>query len=104
LLHHEGRARADVDALVGCVCVSGVGVVSVGVLEALGYINGEKVVQLKGRVACEVNTCDELLLTEIVFENVLEPLDPHEIAGLLSSLICQVRGLARACVRTYARA
>ena len=28
------------------------------------------VVNLKGRVACEVNTCDELLLTEIVFEDV----------------------------------
>ena len=60
-----------------------------GVLEHLGYINSDKVVQLKGRVACEVNTCEELLLTEIVFENVLEGLDAFEIAGLLSALICQ---------------
>ncbi len=61
-------------------------------LEALGYVDQGKVVQLKGRVACEVNTCEELLLTELVFENVLAPLDPHEIAGLLSALVCQVCG------------
>ena len=59
------------------------------VLKSEGYITTENVVQLKGRVACEVNTCEELLLTEIVFENVLEKLTPHEIAGLLSCLICQ---------------
>ena len=60
------------------------------VLGALGYIDPEsQVVQLKGRVACEVNTCEELLLTEMVFENVLAPLDPAEIAGLLSVLVCQ---------------
>lgn len=60
-------------------------------LEVLGYVDHDKVVQLKGRVACEVNTCEELLLTELVFENVLAPLDAHEIAGLLSALVCQVR-------------
>jgi len=48
-----------------------------------------QVVQLKGRAACEVNTCEELLLTEMVFDNVLEPLEPAEIAGLLSVFVCQ---------------
>lgn len=62
----------------------------------MGYVDHDKVVQLKGRVACEVNTCEELLLTELVFENVLAPLDAHEIAGLLSALVCQVRD--RLCV------
>jgi superfamily II RNA helicase len=38
-----------------------------------------------------VNTCEELLLAEMVFDNVLDPLTPPEIAGLLSALICQVR-------------
>lgn len=46
----------------------------------LGYVEGNTV-QLKGRVACEINTCDELIATEMVFENVLESLDPPEIAG-----------------------
>ena len=41
--------------------------------------------QLKGRVACEINTCDELIATEMVFENVLERLDPPEIAGKVAS-------------------
>jgi antiviral helicase SKI2 len=66
-----------------------------GVLRALGYVasdataasnsdssgKGSDTVQLKGRVACEVNTADELITTEIVFENVLQNLDPPEIAG-----------------------
>lgn len=47
---------------------------------SLGYVEGNTV-QLKGRVACEINTCDELIATEMVFENVLESLDPPEIAG-----------------------
>lgn len=47
---------------------------------SLGYVESSTV-QLKGRVACEINTCDELIATEMVFENVLEALDPPEIAG-----------------------
>ena len=39
------------------------------VLVTLDYIDAENAVQLKGRVASEVNTCDELILTELVFEN-----------------------------------
>lgn len=46
-------------------------------------------VSLKGRVACEVNTCDELLLTEMVFEGVLTPLDPASAVALLSTLVFQ---------------
>ena len=46
-------------------------------------------VNLKGRVACEVNTCDELLLTEIVFEDVLSPLEPEEAVSVLSALVFQ---------------
>ena len=48
-------------------------------------------VQLKGRVACEVNTSDELILTEVVFENVLEPLTPAEAAATLSAFIFQAK-------------
>lgn len=46
--------------------------------------------QLKGRVACEINTCDELIATEMVFENVLESLDPPEIAGWSGSMFLLV--------------
>jgi antiviral helicase SKI2 len=46
-------------------------------------------VTLKGRVACEVNTTDELLLTEMVLEGVFEGLTPQEAAALLSGLVFQ---------------
>ena len=59
-------------------------VVSCVMHSSLGYVEGNTV-QLKGRVACEINTCDELIATEMVFENVLESLNPPEIAGSLPS-------------------
>jgi antiviral helicase SKI2 len=61
------------------------------VLRALGYISEESndAVELKGRVACEINTADELLLTEMVMENVFDALDPAECAALLSALVLQ---------------
>ena len=59
------------------------------VLIALGFINDDLVVQLKGKVACEVQTCESLILTEILFENILENLTAAEAAALLSCLIFQ---------------
>lgn len=59
------------------------------VLKKLGYIDHLETVSVKGRVACEVNTCDELILTEMVFEGILNDLQPEEIAAVLSSLVFQ---------------
>jgi antiviral helicase SKI2 len=59
------------------------------VLTRLGYISEDGVVQVKGRVACEINTCEELVLTEMIFENVLATLEPEEIVAVLSALIFQ---------------
>ncbi|KAG2524178.1 hypothetical protein JM18_005143 [Phytophthora kernoviae] len=59
------------------------------VLKRLGYISDDGVVQVKGRVACEINTCEELVLTEMIFENVLANLEPEEIVAVLSALIFQ---------------
>ena len=54
----------------------------VNVLKTLRYIDPvTESVLLKGRVACEVNSANELVLTELILENVLveyEP-DPEEI-------------------------
>ena len=64
------------------------------VLKQLEYTSSQDaVVQLKGRVACEVNTCDALILTELVFENVLEPLNVEECVALLSAFVFQQRGV-----------
>lgn len=60
-----------------------------GVLEQLHYIDAGRAVQVKGRAACEVNTCDSLIVTELIFENVLTDLSPEEAVSLLSCLICQ---------------
>ncbi|RYH20621.1 hypothetical protein EON65_22965 [archaeon] len=51
--------------------------------------NDRHVITKKGRVCCELNTCDELIGTEMLFHNVLEPLNPPEIAGILSALVFQ---------------
>ena len=59
------------------------------VLRTLGYIDENESVCLKGRVACEVNTCEELVATEMVFEGVLNDLEPAEIVAALSSLVFQ---------------
>ncbi|CAN9492989.1 unnamed protein product [Ophioblennius macclurei] len=56
------------------------------VLQALQYVDGGGAVQLKGRVACQISS-HELLLTELLFENVLSPLAPEESAALLACLV-----------------
>lgn len=40
-------------------------------------------------MACEVNTGDELLSTEIIFAGVLADLSPAEAVSLLSALVFQ---------------
>ncbi|OSX68436.1 hypothetical protein BU14_2803s0001 [Porphyra umbilicalis] len=74
----------------------------VAVLRRLGYIGGASPtggdVRLKGRAACEVNTADSLVLTELVFENVLDGRTPPEVAALLSALILQERFDSDGCV------
>uniref|UniRef100_A0AAQ4P162 SKI2 subunit of superkiller complex n=1 Tax=Gasterosteus aculeatus aculeatus TaxID=481459 RepID=A0AAQ4P162_GASAC len=56
------------------------------VLQSLQYVDSGGAVQLKGRVACQISS-HELLLTELLFENVLSPLAPEESAALLSCLV-----------------
>ena len=58
------------------------------VLRKLQYIDQDNSVLLKGRVAREINTVkDELIATELIFENVLTPLSPSEIVSVLSCLL-----------------
>ena len=58
-------------------------------LRHLGYVDSVDTVLMKGRVACEMNTCDELLAAEILYHNILDPLNPPEAAAVLSSLVFQ---------------
>ncbi|KAJ2313968.1 Antiviral helicase ski2, partial [Coemansia sp. RSA 2704] len=61
--------------------------VRLDVLKDLGYVDEMGNVQLKGRVACEMNSADELVLTELILDNTLAQLEPEEIIGLLSAFV-----------------
>eukprot|EP01094_Clydonella_sp_ATCC50884_P028935 TRINITY_DN8866_c0_g1_i2.p1 TRINITY_DN8866_c0_g1~~TRINITY_DN8866_c0_g1_i2.p1 ORF type:complete len:301 (-),score=99.53 TRINITY_DN8866_c0_g1_i2:114-977(-) len=58
------------------------------VLQQLGFIDADHTVALKGRVSRELNTVkDELLATELIFDNYLTKLSPEEAVALLSCLL-----------------
>jgi antiviral helicase SKI2 len=59
------------------------------VLRELHFIDKESRIQLKGKVACEIHSGDELVLTELILENVLADYEPAEIAALLSAFVFQ---------------
>ncbi|KAJ3564510.1 hypothetical protein NP233_g8252 [Leucocoprinus birnbaumii] len=57
------------------------------VLRRLNFTNSADIVDLKGRVACEISTGDELLLTELIFNGVFNPLAPEQCCALLSCFV-----------------
>ncbi|XVE71946.1 hypothetical protein DITRI_Ditri10aG0191600 [Diplodiscus trichospermus] len=57
------------------------------VLKKLGHIDADSVVQLKGRAACLIDTADELLVTELMFNGTFNDLDHHQVAALASCFI-----------------
>jgi ATP-dependent RNA helicase DOB1 len=57
------------------------------VLRRLGFINEADVVQLKARVACEISTGDELVLSELLFNRFFNNLTPEQCAACLSCFI-----------------
>ena len=70
------------------------------VLRRLGFTDKNNVVQLKGRVACEVNAgAQELLVVELIFNNVFSDLSVPQIAALLVSKIQKAK--ESECNRVY---
>lgn len=59
------------------------------VLRRLGFATQDDVVEMKGRVACEISSGDELLLTEMMFGGVFNNLTPDQCAALLSCFVFQ---------------
>ncbi|EJW03718.2 hypothetical protein EDEG_01987 [Edhazardia aedis USNM 41457] len=55
------------------------------VLRRLAYY--DKSITIKGRVACEISTADELILTELIFNGKFLKMDIDEAVALLSCLI-----------------
>ena len=66
----------------------------VSVLQNMGYLDVDKTVTLKGRVACEIATGDELVGTEIIFAGMLTELPPEQAVAVLSSLVFQEKNAA----------
>ncbi|PVU85697.1 hypothetical protein BB561_006912 [Smittium simulii] len=56
-----------------------------------GYIDSKNNVTLKGRVASQFNTCEPLVLTEMILNNSLSKYNEYEIAAILSAFVCQVK-------------
>lgn len=61
------------------------------VLRRLGFCTPNDIIELKGRVACEISSGDELLLTELIFNGNFNELKPEQAAALLSCFAFQER-------------
>ena len=59
------------------------------VLRRLGYCNSADVIDLKGRVACEIDTGDELVTTELLFNGVFNDLTVSQACALLCCFVFQ---------------
>lgn len=67
----------------------------IDVLKEIGCIDADLVVQIKGRVACEMNSGEELICTESLFENQLDDLEPAEAVAIMSALVFQQRNTSQ---------
>ena len=57
------------------------------VLRRLEFTNKDDIVQIKGKVACDISACDEIMITELMFSGLFNEMESNEIAALLSSLV-----------------
>ncbi|KAK2743605.1 ATP-dependent RNA helicase mtr4 [Onygenales sp. PD_40] len=57
------------------------------VLRRFQFINEAEVVQLKARVACEISSGDELMLSELLFNGFFNNLTPEQCAAVLSVFV-----------------
>ncbi|XP_011137638.1 exosome RNA helicase MTR4 isoform X1 [Harpegnathos saltator] len=58
------------------------------VLKRMAYCTAADVIELKGRVACELNGADELLLTEMLFNGLFNVLSVPQMVALISCFVC----------------
>ena len=63
------------------------------VLRRLGFSSSSDVIEIKGRIACELTSGDELLMTELIFNGFFNNLTAAQCAALLSSLVCDEKCL-----------
>lgn len=59
------------------------------VLRRMGFASSSDVIEVKGRVACEISSADELLLTEMMFNGHFNDLTAEQVTSLLSCFVFQ---------------
>ncbi|KMT07897.1 hypothetical protein BVRB_6g145930 [Beta vulgaris subsp. vulgaris] len=59
------------------------------VLRRLSYVTNDDVVELKGKVASEISSADELTLTELIFNGVFKDIKVEDMVALLSCFVWQ---------------
>lgn len=70
----------------------------IDVLKEVGCIDADLVVQIKGRVACEMNSGEELICTEFLFDNQLDDLEPEEAVAIMSAFVFQQKNTSEPCL------
>lgn len=63
----------------------------------LGYLNKNEAVEMKGRVACEINN-HEVLISDLLYERFFNHLDPAEVVALLSCFVFEQVGFVPFCL------
>ncbi|KAM7542423.1 hypothetical protein Aperf_G00000012107 [Anoplocephala perfoliata] len=64
------------------------------VLRRLGFCTEDDVIHLKGRIACEISSGDELMLTELLLDGFFGGFTPAQIAGVLSCFVAE-KGMSK---------
>ena len=59
------------------------------ILKRLNYISPTNILRMKGQVAAIFGSGKELLLTELIYQNLIDQLTPSEIAALISAIVFQ---------------
>lgn len=94
MIHAEKMLRANIATLKLAISDQNLELIPdyeqrVEVLKELKFIDANQTVLLKGRVACEINSANELVLTELILENTLAVYEPEEVVALLSCFVFQ---------------
>ncbi|KAG0707535.1 ATP-dependent RNA helicase [Suillus ampliporus] len=94
ILHGQKTLRANIDKLKMAISDQNLDLIPdyeqrIEVLKELKFIDENSTIQLKGRVACEINSANELIVTELILENTLANYEPEEVVALLSCFVFQ---------------
>lgn len=58
-------------------------------LRRLGFCLEDDVIAFKGRIACEISSGDELMLTELMLDGLFSNLNASQLAGVLSCFVVE---------------